>query len=242
MMLKRLLSSRPLWLVLGFVLFIVAMRQAGLNEQLLLDSLRAHRLWLLQEVALHPVLTALGYVALYCAVVALALPLAVLLTLSGGFLFGTVLGTALTVVGATMGATVIYLLAQRVLGEQVLDRYGATAQRLAAAIRRDAALYLLAIRLVPLFPFFLVNLACAFVRVPVWTFVITTFVGIIPGTTVFSLAGAGLGRVLDNGEALSVRSILTPEMIAGLAGLAFLSLAAIPIRHWLEAQDRIKHP
>ena len=238
--LSRFLKSRPLWLLLGFVLLIVIARRAGLNEQLLFDSLRENRAWLLQQVAAHPVLTALAYVAVYCAVVAMALPFAVLLTVSGGFLFGAFLGTGLTVVGATAGAALVFLLAQRVLGEQVLDRFGATAQRLASAIRRDAALYLLAIRFVPLFPFVMVNLASAFVGVPLLTFVLTTFVGIIPGTLVFSLAGAGLGRVLDSGQALSAKTILTPEIIGGMAGLAALSLAAIPIRRWLDAQDRIK--
>jgi uncharacterized membrane protein YdjX (TVP38/TMEM64 family) len=93
------------------------------------------------------------------------------------------------------------------------------------------------LRLVPLFPFFLVTLVPAFVGVPLLTYVLTTFFGIIPGTAVFSLAGAGLGSVLDQGGAITPGSILTKEIIAGLCGLAALSLAAIPIKKRFEAKE-----
>ena len=171
------------------------------------------------------------------------MPGAVFLTLAGGFLFGVALGAALTVAGATIGATLIFLLAKTIFGENALDRFGAPAARLAENIRRNAGSYLLVLRLVPLFPFFLVNLAPAFVGVPILTYVVTTFFGIIPGTVVFSLAGAGLGSVLDQGGALTPGSILTPEIIAGLVGLAALSLAAIPLRKRFEARpvDTAQH-
>ncbi|MCA3675177.1 MAG: TVP38/TMEM64 family protein, partial [Methylobacterium sp.] len=156
--------------------------------------------------------------------------------LSGGFLFGATLGTLLSVTGATIGATLIFLFAKALLGENALDRFGAPAARLAEGIRRNAGPYLLVLRLVPLFPFFLVNLVPAFVGVKLLTYVLTTFFGIIPGTAVFSLAGAGLGSVMDQGGAITPGSILTPEIIAGLVGLAVLSLAAIPLRKRFEGR------
>ncbi len=107
-------------------------------------------------------------------------PGAVFLTLSGGFLFGATLGTLLTVTGATIGATLVFLFAKALLGEKALDRFGAPAAKLAEGIRRNAGAYLLVLRLVPLFPFFLVNLVPAFVGVKLLTYVVTTFVGIIP--------------------------------------------------------------
>jgi uncharacterized membrane protein YdjX (TVP38/TMEM64 family) len=180
------------------------------------------------------VLASLAYVAIYVLAVAFSFPGAVFLTLAGGFLFGAALGTLLTVTGATIGATIIFLFAKTLFGERALDRFGAPAAKLAAGIRRNAASYLLVLRLVPLFPFFLVNLVPAFVGVPLLTYVATTFFGIIPGTAVFSLAGAGLGSVLDQGGAITPGSILTPEIIAGLVGLAALSLAAIPLRKRFE--------
>jgi uncharacterized membrane protein YdjX (TVP38/TMEM64 family) len=155
----------------------------------------------------------------------------VFLTLTGGFLFGAVAGTLLTTVAATIGATLVFLLARAILGATALDRFGESAARLAEGIRRNAWSYLLVLRLVPLFPFFLVNLVPAFVSVRLPVFVSTTFLGIIPATAVFSLAGAGLGSVLDAGGALDLGSILTPQIIGGLAGLAALALIAIPLRN-----------
>jgi uncharacterized membrane protein YdjX (TVP38/TMEM64 family) len=107
---------------------------------------------------------------------------------------------------------------------------GPTARSLGEGIRRNAASYLLVLRLVPLFPFFLVNRVPAFVGVRASTYVVTTALGILPGTAVFSLAGAGLGEVLAMGGAFEVRSVLTPGILGALIGLAALSLAAIPLK------------
>jgi len=226
----RILRDRRLWIGLGFLALLVAARLSGLTEHLSLDGLARHRATLDAFVAANFALAALAYVALYAGAVALSFPGAVVLTLSGGFLFGAVVGTLLTVTGATIGATLVFLLAARIFGADALDRLGSTAQRLAAGIRANAASYLLVLRLVPLFPFFLVNLVPAFVGVRLPTYVLTTFIGILPGTAVFSLAGAGLGDVLAAGGSFDIGSVLTPQNLGALLGLAALSLAAIPIK------------
>jgi len=141
------------------------------------------------------------------------------------------------VTGATIGATLIFLFAKTLFGKNALDRFGSPAAKLADGIRRNAGSYLMVLRLVPLFPFFLVNLVPAFVGVPITTYVLTTFFGIIPGTAVFSIAGSGLGEVLDQGGAVTASSILTPQIIAGLVGLAALSLVAIPLRKRFENRN-----
>jgi uncharacterized membrane protein YdjX (TVP38/TMEM64 family) len=233
----RLFTDRRLWLVLAAAVLFLAVRQSGLASYLSLDTLKTHRVALTGWVEANRVLAALAYVAVYIAAVAFSMPGAVFLTLSGGFLFGAVWGTLLTVTGATIGATLIFFFAKTLFGENALDRFGAPAARLAAGIRENAGSYLLVLRLVPLFPFFLVNLVPAFVGVPLMVYVLTTFFGIIPGTAVFSLAGAGLGSVLDQGGAVTPGSILTPQIIGGLVGLAALSLAAIPIKKRLSARD-----
>lgn len=230
MSLSSLLKDRRLWLVLVAIGAFLLLRWSGLASYLSLDTLKTHREALTNWVQGSLVLASLAYVAVYVVAVAFSFPGAVLLTLSGGFLFGAALGTLLSVTGATIGATLIFLFAKALLGENALDRFGAPAARLAEGIRRNAGPYLLVLRLVPLFPFFLVNLVPAFVGVKLLTYVLTTFFGIIPGTAVFSLAGAGLGSVMDQGGAVTPGSILTPEIIAGLVGLAVLSLAAIPLR------------
>jgi uncharacterized membrane protein YdjX (TVP38/TMEM64 family) len=234
--LAKLLTDRRVWLVAGVLAAFAVLRWSGLGSYLSLDTLKMHREALTAFVQGNFVLAALAYVAAYVAAVAFSLPGAVFLTLSGGFLFGAVFGTLLTVTGATIGATLIFLFAKTLFGENALDRFGAQATKLADGMRRNAASYLMVLRLVPLFPFFLVNLVPAFVGVPLLTYVLTTFFGIIPGTAVFSLAGAGLGSVLDQGGAITPASILTREIVAGLVGLAALSLAAIPIRKRLEAR------
>jgi uncharacterized membrane protein YdjX (TVP38/TMEM64 family) len=234
--LTKLFLDRRLWLMLAALAAFIALKWSGLTDYLSLDTLKAHRETLTVWVSAHMIYASLGYVAVYVVAVAFSFPGAVFLTLAGGFLFGPVLGTLLTVTGATIGATLIFSFAKVIFGENALDRFGAPAARLAEGIRRNAASYLLVLRLVPLFPFFLVNLVPAFVGVPLVVYVVTTFVGIIPGTAVFSLAGAGLGSVLDQGGAVTPGSILTPEILAGLAGLAALSLAAIPLKKRLESR------
>jgi uncharacterized membrane protein YdjX (TVP38/TMEM64 family) len=226
----RLLRDRRLWIGLGVLGLLVALRAAGLADHLSLATLAAHREALGGFVAANLAVAALAYLGIYIAAVAFSLPGAVFLTLAGGFLFGAAGGTALTVVGATTGATLVFLFAQRLFGADALDRLGPKARALGEGIRRNAASYLLVLRLVPLFPFFLVNLVPAFVGVRLRTYVLTTALGILPGTAVFSLAGAGLGEVLAMGGAFDPRAVLTPQILGALLGLAALSLAAIPLK------------
>lgn len=238
MSVHSIVRDRRLWLVLAALALLALERWTGLSGHLSLETLRTHRDVLTKWVHGNFVVAALAYVGIYVGTVALSLPGSALLTLSGGFLFGTLTGTFLSVTGATLGATLVFLFARTLLGENALARFGAPAAKLADGIRRNAVSYLMALRLVPLFPFVLVNLVPAFVGVPLLTYVLTTFFGIIPGAAIFSLAGAGLGSVLDQEGSFTPGSILTKEIIAGLCGLAALSLAAVPLRKRFEARAR----
>lgn len=226
----RLLRDRRVWIALAVLAVVLALRFTGLGELLSLETLARHRGALAGFVAANAALAAGAYVAVYVAAVALSLPGAVVLTLAGGLLFGAVAGTMLTVVAATIGATLVFLFARRIFGADALERLGPRAASLAEGIRRDAASYLLVLRLVPLFPFFLVNLVPAFCGVRLPVFVLTTLFGILPGTAVFTLAGAGLGEVLAAGGQFEISRVLTPTILGALLGLAALSLAAIPLR------------
>lgn len=227
---RRLLRDRRFWLAVAAVAAVLGARAAGLQTYLSLETLRQHREALTALVAEHFTIAALAYVAIYITAVALSVPGALLLTLAGGFLFGAAWGTVLTVISATMGATLVFLLARVIFGDNALERLGPKAQKLAVNIKKNAWSYLFVLRLAPLFPFFLVNVAPAFAGVSLPTYVLATLLGIIPGTAVFSTAGAGLGKVLEQGGDISVKSILTPEILAALIGLALLSLAAIPLK------------
>lgn len=230
-MATRWLRDKRLWMVAGLIAVFAAIRLTGLADLLTLDLLRTHRATLTGWVGTNWLLAALGYLGFYIAIAALALPGAAFVSIAGGFLFGVAGGTLLTVVGATIGATLVFLFARAILGERALDRFGPKAARLAEGIRRNAWSYMLVLRLVPIFPFFLVNLTPAFVGVRLPVFVATTVFGIIPGTAVLSLAGSGLGSVLDSGQPIELRTILTPGILGALLGLAALSLLAIPLKN-----------
>jgi uncharacterized membrane protein YdjX (TVP38/TMEM64 family) len=228
---KRVLIAAALGAIL------LAAHGLGLTDLLSIETLRTHRASLTAFVHEHGAVAALGFLAAYVAAVSLSLPGAAILTLTGGFLFGAWAGAALAVVGATAGATLVFLFARSVFGEDALSRLGPSAAKLAANIGANAWSYLLVLRLAPLFPFFLVNLVPAFAGVRLPVFVATTFLGIIPGTVVFALAGSGLGGALDRDGEFQLSSILTTEIVIGLFGLAALSLAAIPLKKRFAAKD-----
>lgn len=173
------------------------------------------------------VLAALTYVAVYIVAVAFSVPGAVWLTIGGGFLFGTLGAAALTVVAATIGASVIFLAARSSLGFLLHQKAGPWLARVEREFREGEVSFLLIMRLVPVVPFFIANLAPAFLDVRFRNFVWTTFVGIIPGTAVFASIGAGLGDVLDEGGAPDVSVIFQPHVLGPLLGLA--ALAALPV-------------
>lgn len=206
----------------------------GVHEFLSLEQLRLHHRTLLAFVAAHPVTAPLGYAAIYALAVALSLPGAVVLTVAGGFLFGAWLGTGLTVIAATTGATLIFLAARSAFGDLLRARAGPALRRMEEGFRRDAFSYLLMLRLIPLFPFFLVNLVPAFLGVRLRTYVAATLLGIIPATLVFTLAGCGLDRLVEGRGDVSLDSLLTPEMVAALSGLALLALAPVLYRRYVQ--------
>jgi uncharacterized membrane protein YdjX (TVP38/TMEM64 family) len=199
----------------------------GLHRFLSFESLREHHGALMTFVEERALLAALLFVLVYAASTAASLPGGLVLTVAGGLLFGTWLGTVLTVVGATVGATALFLIARSALGESLRGRAGGYLDKLAEGFREGAFSYLLVLRLVPLFPFFVVNLAPAFLGVSLWTYVLATLIGIVPGTFVFSSVGAGLGSVFAMGGEFSPSGVLTPQIVTALVGVALLSLVPV---------------
>ncbi len=221
--LRRLLPLIALAVAFAFAL--------SLQEHFSIDALREHRALLNAFVAENALLAALTFIGLYAVTTLLSLPTGAVLTIAGGFLFGITFGTLYVVVGATLGATAIFLLARSTLGDLLRAKAGPWLQRMEAGFSENAFSYMLVLRLIPLFPFFVVNLVPAFLGVSLRTYVVGTFIGIIPGTLVFILAGAGLGSVFDQGGAFTVESVLTPQIIAGLVGLSLLSLLPAVYKH-----------
>lgn len=228
----RASALRRFWplavLAAGLALFFAL----GLERYATLDTLRDNREALSQWVAAHWALAILIYVAAYALMVAFSLPGALAATLTGGFLFGTVVGGLATVLAATAGATVLFIAAKTAFGDLLRAKAGPAIKRMEEGFRENAFSYLLVLRLVPIFPFFLVNLAPAFFGVTLPTFTAATFIGIVPGTFVFASLGNGLGAVFDAGRAPDLGLIKEPQVILPLLALAALALVPVLYRRF----------
>ena len=170
-----------------------------------------------------------------------------ILTVIGGILFGTVLGGAAALVGATTGAICIFLIARSAIGEYLVRRAGPLAGKLAQGFRADAFSYLLFLRLVPIVPFWMVNLVAALCGVRFATFAAATALGIIPATFIFAFLGAGLDSVItaqqdayracvaagrpDCRLEFHLHAAVTPELIAALVALSVLALVPVVVKH-----------
>ncbi|MFZ5835234.1 MAG: TVP38/TMEM64 family protein [Pseudomonadota bacterium] len=223
---KRFSLTR-LWPVALFLAVLWAFFAFELDKYLSFEALRENRAFLTEWTAANRGLAVLVYMAIYTVVVAFSLPGGAVMTISGGFLFGPFLATPVTVIAATLGASLLFLAARTALGDQLRARAGPAMRNMEAGFRENELSYMFVLRLVPLFPFFVVNLAPAFLGVSLRNYVIATFFGIIPGTLVYVLVGNGLGAVFDAGGTPDLTIIFKPEILLPILGLA--ALALIPV-------------
>ena len=237
------------FLPIGLVLVAVAAIFAtGLHRSLSFETFLHYQAWLQDLVAGHR-LPMLGlYLLIYVAAVTLSLPASAFLTTIGGYLFGWALGGATASVAATLGAASIFLIARTSLGQPLLRRAGSRIQGLAEGFQRQAFSYLLFLRLMPVMPFWLTNLAAAFFGMRLRTFVLATYIGMLPACFAFAFAGSGLDDVIANQERLrtecmaagradctmdfSPKTLLTRELMIALGVLGVLALAPIGFRAW----------
>jgi uncharacterized membrane protein YdjX (TVP38/TMEM64 family) len=244
----------PLVLVVVVSGVVIAM---GWHRQLSFETIARHHEALRDFIALHGASAVAAYVALYIAVVALSVPAGLYLTVIGGILFGAVLGGAAALVGATIGAICIFLIAKSAIGEHLVRRVGPLAEKLAQDFRADAFSYLLFLRLVPIFPFWLVNLVSALAGVRLATFAAATALGIIPATFAFAFVGAGLDSVIAAQQAayrsclaagradcrltFHMNAAITPELLAALAALGIVALIPVAVKR-MRARSRVTRP
>ncbi len=210
----------------------------GANQWLSFETLKEHREALVHFVAERPFAAPFTYILIYTVAIALSIPGAVFLTLSGGFLFAQPQATLYSLIGATTGAVSLYFVAQTTLGVYLAKGAGNLLKKMESGFKENQVSYLLFLRLVPAFPFWLVNLAPAFFGVPLRTFAWTTFVGIIPGTFVFSQAGAGIGSILDSGQELSLATVFNTDIKIALCALGLFALVPIAIKKWRQAPSK----
>jgi len=214
------------WPLLLIAAAIAALFLTGANKYLSLDALRANEAALRAIVADNLWLALAVFVGAYFLIVCTYIPGASILTLTGGFLFGTVVGAAATVVGATLGAIGAWWLIRTSLGEPLrhrAEKSGGLLKKLIDGFQGNAFSYVLSLRLIPAAPFWLVNAAAGLGSAPLRPYALATLLGIIPGTVIYSSIGAGLGELFRRGETPNLKIILEPQFLWPLVGLAALS-------------------
>jgi uncharacterized membrane protein YdjX (TVP38/TMEM64 family) len=216
----------------------------GLQNYVSLDYLIGKRAIFQTYVSSHLLFSIIVYATIYIAVVALSLPGAGILSIAGGFIFGWILSAPVTVIAATIGAILVFQIVKSSLGESLAKRASGFVARLSDGFTEDAFSYLLFLRLVPAFPFFIVNAVAGLCRINLRTFILATFIGIIPGAFVFAWVGRGLGSVIDAQMAkhelcvlkdglnnchydIAISSLVTPQLLFALTALGIMAL--IPV-------------
>lgn len=224
---RRLL---PLALLLGAGAAVAVL---GGHRYLNFTALAAHHSWACALVRRAPVATALAFIAAYAGLVALSVPGSVLFTIAGGVLFGAWLGTAYAVIAATIGATAVFV-AARTGFAGLTARAGPQLRRIEAGFRKNALSYLLVLRLVPVFPFWLVNLVAGAAGMRLSIYLAGTLFGMIPATFVYASLGSGLGTVVAAGQPPDLEVLFRPGVLLPIVGLAILALLPVAYRGWRE--------
>lgn len=212
------------------IVLVAAIGAFTLRDYLSFDTLRENREAMLAYRDSNFALTVILFLTAYIVIVGFSLPGATIATLTGGFLFGTWLGVAINVTGATLGAIVIFLAARMGLGQKLKSRMDASdgmVSRIRKGLDDNQWSMLFFIRLVPIVPFFVANLIPALLAVPLYRFAVSTALGIIPGTTVFTSVGSGLGQVFARGETPDLGIIFEPHILLPILGLGLLALVPV---------------
>jgi uncharacterized membrane protein YdjX (TVP38/TMEM64 family) len=220
-------------LILAGALFI----GFGGHRYLSLAALADNREWLQNFVAQGGIGAVLAFILAYAGLVTLSVPVAALLSIASGFLFGPWLGAICAVIGATLGATIVFL-AVRAGSAGLVERAGQRIRRLEAGFREDALSYLLVLRLVPIFPFWLVNLAAGAVGLRLPVYVLATFVGMIPTSLVYASLGNGLGDLLAQGHHPDLGILYRPSILLPIIGLAALVLLPVLYKRWRNGRSK----
>ncbi len=231
------------WLPVGIVAGILALAWfMGWLDYFSLSSLIMHRETLGGFVENNLIVSLLAYIAIYAGLVAISFPGASLLTIAAGFLFGGLTGGIATIFGATIGATIIFEIARTSFGEAMQKRTGKFVEKMRKGFQEDSFLYLLTLRLTPVFPFWVINIVPALLNMKLVPFALATFVGIIPGTMAYSFIGSGLDSVIMAQEEanpgcaaqgtcqIDPSSLITTDVIIAMAGLGLISILPVLVK------------
>lgn len=216
---------------IGIIIILMAViYYTHLSMYFTFDMLKEHDRQIMAFVHRHPFLTPLLFILLYIVCTTLSLPLGLFLGIFSGFLFPQPLCTLYVVFGATVGATLVLLAAKLAVGDFILKKAGPFVKKLESGFKDNAVNYMLFLRFVPVFPFWLVNLVPAFLKIPLRTYIWTTAVGIIPGVFVNTQLGRGLEAILMEGEQLSLSSLFNMKIKIALIALGLVAILPVIIK------------
>ncbi len=215
---KRLLI---VCIILGI---IITLRFVGIGEYINLQQIKHHKEYLQYIVEYNYNFAVFAYIILYSVAVTLALPVAAVLTVAGGFFFGTLLGALYSNIGATIGATLLFLMVRYLIGNMLQKKYSPQLKRFNDAMQENGIYYLLTVHLIAVIPFFLINILAGLTNISLWTFVWTTSVGIFPGSLVFAFAGTQFAEIE------SIRDVFSFNIILAFILLALLALLPVIIK------------
>ncbi|MBL4596506.1 MAG: TVP38/TMEM64 family protein [Robiginitomaculum sp.] len=224
-------AAKPVWQrllpLMVIVIVLISFFALGLHKYFTLDTLKEQRETLTGFAQDNLILAVLIMIGIYAGAVSISFPGASLLSIFCGFMFGPLIGGSVIVVGATIGATIIFIVGRQAAGDMLAKSAGGYMAKLEAGFSKNAFTYLLILRLIPAVPFWVLNLAAAAFRVPLRTYVLATFIGIIPGCFVYAGVGDGIGAAFDSGSDINLGIIFEPRILLPLIGLAVL--ATLPL-------------
>lgn len=215
----------PLGLLMLLVVLVLA---SGVTRYLNLDALRTHEAGLRGFIGAHHVLALAAFVGLYIGATATSLPGSTILTLASGYFFGTWTGGGAAIIGATLGAVIVFFAVRMSIGTALRERANRSGGRLKHVIEgveAGAFGYILTLRLMPMVPFWLINVGAALAGAPFRAYAAATLIGIMPATFIYSGIGAGIGSLVASGQTLNLEVIFEPHVLLPLVALGLLSLA-----------------
>ncbi|MFU8764699.1 MAG: FAD-dependent oxidoreductase, partial [Haliea sp.] len=222
--------NRKLLLLIAVGVVVLGFFALGLDDYLTLEQLKASQVRFSELLAQYPVLVPAAYFVIYVIVTALSLPGAAIMTLAGGALFGLWQGLLLVSFASSIGATLAFLVARFLLRDTVERRFGERLKAIDRGIERDGAFYLFTLRLVPIFPFFIINLVMGLTRLRVWTFYWISQVGMLAGTAVYVNAGTQLAAIEQVGDILSLELLLSFVLLGIFPWIAKAIVAVVQRR------------
>lgn len=251
-MLPKIKKFAPLGI---FIAILATIWATGLQNYFSFQTIAEHQMSLESFVAQNWLYAIVIFMLIYIVAVTFSIPGASILSLVGGLLFGGFFGGLAIVISATIGAVGVFLIAKTSIGDLLREKAGKWMEKIASEFNDGAASYLLFLRLVPLFPFFVVNLAPALLGARFWTYTWTTFVGIMPATFAYAYVGAGIGSVLANENDVyqqcvatngveacefhfSASSLVSQELIIGLVAMGLVSLIPIILKKFKKSNTK----